>query len=236
MKRSKLCLGLLIVLALAMTVLPLSSCSLLNGESSMTELVQGNLDSVYLGKVTPEYLKLVDSTKEECQANYLEGLEFEADYFAYYWGILAEDEQLSDLSEQLQQRIIDLYQAIYARAKYTVQKASLQDDYYTVKVVVEPIDIMVQATELGDSGSYEPLEQYYRKANAKDWSVMSETEYWQLTEEYGSIIVEMVESLLPDLGYGESRSQILQVEQVDGYWQVNSDDFAVLDTYIITYP
>ncbi len=236
MKKMKMSRLLLVTVLSLCTLLLLSACKML-GENTATQLVKGNLDHVYLGQYDSDYLELIDETEQEAESDYLEGLAAEADFFAYYWGIILEDESFSDLDEDLQKAIVDLYHEIYSHSKYEVQPASGQrDGSYTVKVLVQPIDIMVQAEELVANQAYAPLENFYEQTADMDWENMTEQEYWNYTNEYGWIIVEMVESLLPNLGYQDQKSQVLQVDEVDGYLQINSDDFQIFDNYVITYP
>ncbi|MBO5898982.1 MAG: hypothetical protein J6R04_08230 [Clostridia bacterium] len=232
--------NLLRVMAIALVIgmLLATGCSLLSGEDHVTRLVQGNLDQVYLGEYDEEYLSLVDLTAEEAEEEYQTGLRYEAEYFAYYFGILTEDESFDDLSPTLQQDIIDLYDEIYSHSSYEVEPSVRQrDGSYTVKVRIKPIDIMVQVVELYENDGYQPLLDYFSESGEIDWSTITEEEYWADTNRYGELMVDMVRSLLPGLGYGEEKSQVIQVDETeDGYLQINGDDFAIFDEYVITYP
>ena len=76
---------LLACLLATLMLMSLTACSGLTDvlvEESVTTLVQGNLDVLYLGKVTDDYLESTVSTKEECLQLYEEGLGMEADFFA----------------------------------------------------------------------------------------------------------------------------------------------------------
>ena len=229
-------LAVLLVIGMLATLM---GCALLSSdENRVTDLVQGNLDHVYLGKYEPKYLLLVELNEEEAETQYQMGLAYEAEYFAYYWGILGENETFDELDADLQQSIIDLYDEIYGYSSYDVEKAVRQSDgSYTVKVRIRPIDIMEQAMTLYENGTYLPLEVYFAKAAELDGDQLADETYWSLTNEYGHIIVEMVRSLLPELGYGEQKSQVIQVDETeDGYLQINEDDFAIFDEYVIYYP
>ena len=96
---------------------------------------------------------------------------------------------------------------------------------------------MVQAVELYENDGYQPLLDYFNENGEIDWSTITEEEYWAGTNRYGELVVDMVRSLLPELGYGEEKSQVIQVDETeDGYLQINGDDFAIFDEYVITYP
>lgn len=227
-----------VVLLALVLGMALSACGGL-GEEDITLLVQGNIDAIYLGKYDPDYLELVDDTEEGAERDYLDGLEVEADYFSRYWGIVdtSYGESYDDLDESLRNEIVELYREIYSHSKYEVQNAVKQDDgSYTVKVLVEPIDIMRQASELYDNDGYEPLNEFWERAAQTDFSSMSDEEYMAYTHEYGEIIVQMVRDLLPSLGYGEQKSQVIQVEKEDDVWSINEDDWGIFDAYVIDYP
>ncbi|MBQ8403454.1 MAG: hypothetical protein IJX55_03390 [Clostridia bacterium] len=227
------------VLALVLcTAMLFSSCGLskLMGERNITILVRGNLDENYLGEFDEDYLELIDSTKEDAEATYLESMATSADYFAYYWGIIGQYESIEDLEPELQTALIELMKEIYSHAKYEVKTADLQSDgVYNVKIVIDPIDINARADELYESGTYEPLETFFEKTENLDFDNMSDDEYWKFSNEYGWIIVEMFESLIPNLGYGEQKSMIMQVGEIDGYFQISDDDFSLFDSYVLTY-
>ncbi len=243
MKHMKIsCVAIAVVLVLSM-LMCVTSCGLLPtsiGETTVTLLVRGNLDALYLGEFDDDYLELVDSNEQEEQEFYMEGITMDAEYFAWYWGIIDidADESFDDLDEKLQQNIIDLYIKISDQVKYEVEPAAKQKDgSYTVKVLITPVMIMEQACEVYDKGSYKPLEDYLQKSQNADWGNMSSKEYWAMTNEYGQIIVDMVSSLLPELSYGEQKSMVMQVdEDEDGYLQMNEDDLGVFDSYVIMYP
>lgn len=209
------------------------------GTKDVSTLVQGNIDHIYLGKYDAEYLKMVDITEEEAEADYLDGLEIEAEYFANYWGIIDSSygESYSDLDESLQNAIIGLYKEIYSHTQYEIQSVTkLEDGSYSVKVLVDPIDIMVQADEIYMNDEYEPLNEFWTKYAEVDVSAMTDEEYMAFTNEYGKIIVQMVSDLLPELGYEEQKSQVIQVEVEDGIQSINEDDFGIFDSYVISYP
>lgn len=230
------------ILLLAMAV-PLAGCHVLTdmvGTSRITTLVQGNIDAIYKGIFDPEYLDIVDDTEAQAEMDYLDGLEVEAEYFSFYWGILDSDleEKYEDLDEDFRHELVLMYKEIYSHARYTVNDAVAQKDgSYTVQVYIEPMDIMEQAYALYDSGEYAPLNEFWETYAGADLSAMSDEEYWDYTHEYGRIVVKMVTDLIPEMGYLEQKSQAIQVqEDTDGYLRINEDDWNIFDTYILSYP
>lgn len=206
----------------------------------VTTLVQGNINEIYLGQYDADFLEMVDTTEEEAEQAYLEGLEVEAEYFAYYWGILDSSlgEVYTDLDESLRNDIVELYKEIYRQSKFSVESAAKQDDgSYAVKVLVEPIDIMEQAEALYMNDEYEPLNEFWSKHMETDFSAMTDEEYLAYTHEYGEVIVGLVRDQLPNLGYMDQKSQSIQVEpNADGILCINEDDWSIFDSYVIYYP
>lgn len=229
----------ILILCAALT---LSACGILElalNREFVTNLVRGNIDAVYQGKYDPEYLDMVDITEKEAEQDYIYGLEIEAEFFANYWGIVdaAYGESYADLNENMKNDIIELYREIYSHSKYEVQNAVAQrDGSYTVKVLVEPIDIMEQAFDLYNSNEYAPLNDFWAKYEHADFNSTSDEDYIAYVHEYGEIIVQMIRDLLPNLGYKEQKSLVIQVGEVEGSFGVNQDDFMNFDNYVIYYP
>lgn len=190
-------------------------------------LVQGNLDELYLGKFDADYLKLVDSSEEESQQSYQDGLEVEAEVFAYYFDI-------ENLTDELKAEIVDLYKDIYAQSKYTVGDASkLDESTYAVKVTVSPLDIFVLVNDAFD----EALQPFYDKYASVDISAMSDDEYDAYDKEWAEAVINLCKEKLPEMGYLEERSLVIQVTlDEDDYWTMSGDDFYNLDEIIIEYP
>ena len=224
MKRMKRSIALCLVLVMALT---LTACGGGVTAKDATALVQGNLDEIYLGKFDPEYLELVDITEADARETYEEGLEVEAEVFAYYFDI-------SNMNDEIKAEIIDLYKEIYAWSKYTVGEASkLDESTYAVKVVVSPLDIFVLVDEAFD----EAMEPFYTKYANVDISAMSDDEYNAYDKEWADAVIALCRGKLPEMGYLEDRSLVIQVTlDEDDYWVMSGDDFNSLDEIIIEYP
>ena len=143
MKRSHKAIPALL-LTLVM-VLSLAGCSSALGgklqEEQAIALVQGNIDEIYLGKFDEDYMEAVGSTEADCQANYENGLDLEAQFFANYFGI-------EYFTDDIREKVIALYRDIYSHSSYTVGSASkLDDNTIVVKMDVQPIDLFVQVTD-----------------------------------------------------------------------------------------
>lgn len=219
----KKALALLLVLA---AILSLAACG---GafEKSITTLVQGNIDVLYLGKFDEAYLKLTNSTEEECRQDYLDGLEVEAEYFAYYFGIDIMDEELTD-------EVVELYKEIYSHSQYSVGEASkLDDSTYAIKITVAPIDIVEQVADDFDNGTAD----FFTKYAEADPNAMTDEEYAQYDRDWADAIITMFYEHMPTLGHKEEQSIVIQVvKEADNRWAISDDDMLNIDNLILYYP
>ena len=206
------------------------------GETTMT-LIQGNMDAVYKGVVSEEYAELLTDASTAEQA-YLETMESEADFFAYYWGIYDSEsgESFEDLSEDVRADIVELCKEIYAQTKYeVVESSALSEGSYSVKVSIEPSYIMKQAEEMYDR--YDALEAFFEEYRYANFDTMSEEEYRQFTDEYAEIIIQMVRELIPDMKYQDAKTQLIQLdEDEDGLLVINDDDWTRVNETLVYYP
>ena len=216
-------------------VLCLAGCDLLSGggvtKQDAVDYVKAQMDVIYKGEYQG-YLDLVaDSTQEECQEAYDSKMTSEAEYLM---GLLA----IEYPTEELNARFADIYRQIFAKADYTVQEASrMEDGSYSVKVVVKPIDIIDQLNEAWDDFS-EDFEARYADVDVES---MTDDEYadWYVNTydaDYGQSLADLLESLIPSLGYMEETSILVQVQpDEDGYYYLSEDDFSNLDWLVVYY-
>lgn len=200
-------------------------CSAVSDTLAVT-LVQGNLDAIYRNEVTDNYLKLVDSDRNEIEELYIESLEATAEGFAYYFDI-------SYLSDELEDEIVDLYKDIFDMTKYTVGDASkVNDNTYAVNVTIEPLNIFELVVDDFD----ELLDTYNAKYADIDTESLTEEQYMEIDADYASMVMELVKSKLSEAGYGEPVSMLISVECVDDVWSISNSSLADFDTKLITYP
>ena len=197
-------------------------------EETVTQLVQGNLDELYLGKFDESYLELVSATEEECEQSYLEGLEIEAEYFAYYFNV-------EYLTDELKADIVELYKGIYSHSKFTVNPATkLDDDTYAVKVQISPINIFDLVLQAESEGA---MDDFYNKYATVDINAMTDEEYKAYDTEWAYAIIDLCYEQLPNVGYMDEQSIAVQVtKDTDGLWCITDNDMSTIDELIIYYP
>lgn len=190
-------------------------------------LLQGNLDEVYLGKFDPDYLSLVDCTEEECQENYEAGMEYEANFFCYYFYVeYPTEEYLAELTE--------LYKEIYSHAKYTVGDVSkLDDETYVAKLTIAPIDIIELTVTAIEDGA---LDDFYNRYTEEQVEAMTDAEYEAYDQEWAQAVLAVVRGQMENIGYCQEQSLAVQFVVEDEAWIISSSDMQSIDELIIAYP
>lgn len=210
-------LGLLITL-LTLT-LALCGCG---GGFDAAQLLQGNLDVLYLGQYDEEYLKSVNLTEEQATALYDEGMETEYEYFAYYFDI-----DTSLISDETKQAIIDLYKQIYAYSKYEVGDTSKNGETYLVQLTIYPIDIISKF----DPDQFQT--QWQNRINAGEFDAMSDA---QFEEAWAKSIIDSLSARVEKIGYLDPETISVQIaKDTDGYYCITDNDFQRIDELIIAY-
>ena len=107
-------------------------------ETAAPALVQGNMDLLYKGACDETYLKLVNSTAEDCASYYDENMTLQAQAFMNVFDV-------NDLDGTQTDRFADIMKQVYAQAEYTVGAVSQVDDtHFLVDVTVTPLDFPKQ--------------------------------------------------------------------------------------------
>ncbi|MBS6823745.1 MAG: hypothetical protein KH198_07765 [Oscillibacter sp.] len=86
-------------------------------ETAAPALVQGNMDLLYKGACDETYLKLVNSTAEDCASYYDENMTLQAQAFMNVFDV-------NDLDGTQTDRFADIMKQVYAQAEYTVGAVS----------------------------------------------------------------------------------------------------------------
>ena len=232
------------ILLCLFTVFTISSCSFLSytlADVLKVEqtYVKGTLDTWYKGVCDDKYFDVVDVTSKEILQYYEESILIEADYFAYYWTLYMEElgESFNTLSQEIQDEIIELCREMYKHVKYEiVSSAKIEENSYAVKVLVYPVNLLYLANESYIINGYKPLDDFYAESENISLEEMTLEEFSEYNEIYASIILQMVKEQLPNIGYMEEKSIIVQVDVVDGYYIINEEDLSEIDYNIICYP
>lgn len=223
---NKITLALVLVLLLALT-----GCGKQNTSTTITELVKGHLDALYLGEATDSYLELEDTTQEQVQTEYLDALRTESAFFCYYIGAIEKPEYYETLSEATRAKVEELYKTMYQSAKYEVRDPQKnEEESYSVEVVVSPIDAVDRAFDELNSQEYQPFIDIVSKYNTGE---LTEEEFF---ESYADVMAELVSSKLEDVGYLDPETIIVNINvDTEGKFTVTPDDIIMVDSKIISY-
>ncbi len=202
--------------------LSLLMCACSASRSEISAYVKGTLDSVYLNQNSDEYLKMIDSTAEECQESYRQYVMNEVEYFNSYMDI-------SDVSDETEQRVVKIIETLYANCKYEVGDVTIGSDRFLVSVTVYPIDVISRAL---DDGIADFERSYTDNASRGKYDDMSDS---QIEELWAQGIISAVEANMTDIGYLDPVTFSLQVlEDDDGYY-ISEDDLVRMDELVIQY-
>lgn len=213
--------GLALVLSVLMCVGILTSCG---NSFSAGDLVQGNLDLIYLNKYTDEYLEKVGLTKEEADAQYEQGIDVEVDFFCEYFSIVEES-----CDESIHQQIVDLYHTIYKNAKYEVGGVSKNGDTYLVELTVYPIDT-IQKVMLEDADAFS--ESWKQRVESGEFEGLDDS---ALETAWAQAVIDMVSARAATVGYGEPQTISVQVVNGANGYVIDDKDFGRIDALIIAY-
>ncbi|MCI8401671.1 MAG: hypothetical protein HFI38_06195 [Lachnospiraceae bacterium] len=209
------------LMALLMAVGLLGGCNSFSKFSDNSKdygpYVKSLLDMAYKNDTT-KYLELVDDTKTSADQTYEENMEYWGLYLGYSFEI--ETEYLNDSA--INDRLTKLAKDIFAKAKYETADAVKTDDYYTVKVTIEPILFIDTA--------YDEAEAYVTdmvaKAENGDFGDLQNDEnaYYDWEMEYAKGMLDILESYVDKIEYGTAISKIVEIEVDEDEMYGISDD------------
>lgn len=235
--KSKRVLALLLALVLCVS---LSACGLLGGikESDITAYVQGVLDKLYMGKVNPDYLELVEgATEEGSLQDYEDGIEAEYGYFASWFEI---DTEL--VSEEFHDEAIAFLKELYQHSSYEVKPATKNaEGNFMVEVVVKPVDALAQVdNQMSDYAQQwdEDFEAAYTEADGDNMTDEEFNDFYaQWEEKWAEGVLDMGYEAMKNVGYQEEQSLVVQVRLDEGTdkYQLQQSDFDNLDMLILAY-
>lgn len=192
---------------------------------SAADLVQGNLDLIYLNKYTEDYLKSVDLTASQADEQYEAGIAVEVDYFSTYFELV-----LESCDESIEPQLIEMYHQIYDHSKYEVGGVSKNGDTYLVELTVYPIDIMQKVVEEDLDGF---LTTWSERISAGEIDVNDEA---ALETAWAQSVIDLVSARISTIGYLDAETISVQVvKNEEGVYTIDDSDFSCIDSLIISY-
>lgn len=214
--------------AAAALMLALTACQ--NVAKDATVYIQGELDATYLGKVSQDYIDVVEGmTGAAAKEKYDYNIEAEAQYLLSYLGVELPTDAVYARAEEV-------VGEIYSHAKYAVADAELmKSGDIAAEVTVSPIEIIPLMPEELYMDTWTAVKQ---EAGVTDEEValMSDEEYQALDEQYAMVLLDELEGLIGQLTYGTDQSILLQMkEDEDGYYSLVESGMQKLDEVMIDY-
>lgn len=178
--------------------------------------------AVYLNENSDEYLESVGGTAEECETQYQQYIRDEVEYFKMCMNI-------DEVSDATYQRMVKIFETLYAHCKYKVGEVTRSSDRFLVSVTVYPIDVISKAKE---NGIDDFEKSYGERARKGEFDKLSDSEREEL---WADGIITEVEKNLDNIGYLDPVTISLQVIiENDGY-SIVDDDLVRMDELVISY-
>lgn len=202
-------------LAALLCALLLSGCGV--NQLNAAGYVQGLLDETYKGTWEVTYLKLVDLSSSELQANYRAGLEAEYERFSDYFLL-----NPYGVADETEAAFVDWLGQVYAKARYTVDHATRSDSgAWLVEVTVRPILTVADLADLVD-----------------DWrsEFLGSTELTGPEREEAWAQLVLAECQAASIEYGDAVTIAVRLAaDEEGYYSIGTQDFYNLDALILSY-
>ena len=196
-----------VVLA-AVTALSITACGGFSAEDA-SAYVKSALDAEYKADFD-EYVKQTDSTQEEAEAMYQEGL----DTITAGFGL-----DSLGISDELAEQYRDVAADLLALAKYEVKDAAEEGDGYAVEVSYEPY--------VGMQNLDQDLNAALEEITASISDIQSEEE---LNEMVYQKVLEILQQKVAEPEYGEEETYTIHVTKgSDNVYTITQDDLVGLD-------
>ena len=212
-----------------MMALGLAACGGITSDDAEA-YIQGLLDASYLGQYNQEYLDLADITEEESRTE------------DYEWNTAAEAEILREYlaiqsTDAAVQQSVDLVKEIYSHSRYSVTGASkLEDGSYAVTVSIQPMDILIRYQNQTDVNEiWMTVLAEHGVMDQATLDAMSDEEYMALEDIYAAAVLDGIQALVPEMGYGPEQSVVLQLQLEGDTYTLVDTDWQHLDGMIIDY-
>lgn len=199
-------------------------------ESAAPTLVQGNVDLLYKGSCTQEYLELVGSSQEDCLPYYQECMELQAQAFLSCF-------EVYDPDGTQRERFTVLMKELYARAEYTVGAcAQVDETHFLVDVSVSPLDFPQQVCDSFSTG-LQLFHQRYGQLTDADLNAMTDSEYAEYEALWADGIYTCCRTALSSPRYREAVTVQMAVSKTpEGLWAIEDASLQTLDGALLYYP
>lgn len=196
----------------------------------MSAYIRGYMDLTYKGELNDDYAEMMDISEEEAQQQYEDGLMVEVEFFTDNIAIIEYP------TDEINQKIRDLYAEIYSHSDYTVGSGSLLDSgSYAVEVSIRPIDIMTRFTSDDFNTVFTDILAAHGVTDEVALYNLSQEEYETIDHEYAEKIIEMISAEVDSIGYTEEKNIAVQIRDGGEMWEPVDDDISQIDTWIIDY-
>ena len=212
-----LTLGLLLCMAACSEEVIDAAKTALTGDISIAEaktLCQGDLDGLFHGSASQEYLDMVGDTQENVALSYQENLVTDAEAFAYSYAI-------ENYTADIEDRLVDILDQVYQKTDFVLGEGErTEDGSIVISVTVRPVDVIVLLDEALTVTS-EPFNAQYTQEMV---DAMTEEEYLAYDGEWAALVLDTFEAQLPNMGYEAERvTEVTVAKDTDGYWCMTQD-------------
>ena len=132
---------------------------------------------------------------------------------------------------------MDLVKEIYSHSRYSVTGASkLEDGSYAVTVSIQPMDILIRYQNQTDVNEiWMTVLAEHGVMDQATLDAMSDEEYMALEDIYAAAVLDGIQALVPEMGYGPEQSVVLQLQLEGDTYTLVDTDWQHLDGMIIDY-
>lgn len=190
-------------------------------KETYTDYIQCVLDCTYLGTMD-KYKEMTESTQEEAEEVYQSQVDYVKELICYQYAV-----EIDYVSEKTLDGYEALAKDIMAKVKYTVDPAEKSGDSYHITVNCEPIDLW--------DITYDTVEEFYNGEFGDRYNaVTTEEELAELEEEYAVEVLDIVTAALPEMGYGDVQTKIVEITvDEDGMYGISDDDWLEIDDKLL---
>ncbi len=188
-------------------------------KETYTKYVKAVMDSTYRNEHT-EYLKQVDTTKEDAEKAYEEGVDYMTEAIYTYYEVYPEY-----ISEETAAGYEELARKLFEKTKYTVNDAVKEGKTYKVPVIIEPINFW----EASEDDMLDYYVEYWENA---DESASDE----ELEEGYAVGLLEILNGYADNMGYKAPITRNVEIIfDSDGKYGVSEAEWTTITEYLLDF-